>query len=84
MNNTQKVFLITTNKEEIVNIEEKYVDGKWCPSDGAYSDLVPFAVGSNQYLIDMETYLERKEFYDAVKEKFDTAFDEILDDHLFG
>ena len=69
--NTQKVFLISYNGDKgIMAIEEKLVSEDWESYMGPYSKLVPFAVGSNQELIDMETYNGNKDYYDSLIEKF--------------
>ena len=51
MKNTQKAVLVSIYKEEIQSARRVLIseDHDW--AGGPYADTVPFAVGSNQYLI---------------------------------
>lgn len=46
------VYLVSLNRERIDSVVPVRVHSRWSPADGPYSDHVPFAVGSNQYLVE--------------------------------
>jgi hypothetical protein len=51
---TKEAILVTCDKESILEEQICYVKEDWHQYMGPYCDLVPFSVGSNQYIEELD------------------------------
>lgn len=86
-------YLITVAHEKVVQVDPVKVDNRWTPSDGPYSYLVPFVVGSNQYIVEhlsdgelkaLGDPLETHGLYRTYLEEFEGCDDQQLCEYVHG
>jgi len=87
------VYLVSLNRERVDSVYPVRVREQWDPAEGPYSDHVPFAVGSNQYLVDQDDLsdeqlralgdpLEAHGLYRTYLEEFEGGTDQDLCEYV--